>query len=238
MFAEIAPRYDFLNHFLSLNVDRRWRRRAVRALGLEPGARVLDICTGTADLALELEQALRPSGGRVVGSDFTPEMLRIGEAKRRRSGAASLRLVAADSLALPFADGSFDAVTVAFGIRNVCDLASGLREMLRVLKPGGQAAILEFSPPERGLLRGVFELYFRKVLPAIGHWVSGSKAYVYLPESVGEFPSVRRFAEILRECGFDPVTATKLTLGVAVLHVGRKPAATREPAHALAGGRA
>jgi len=230
MFAEISSRYDFLNHLLSLNLDRRWRRRTVEALRLREGARVLDVCTGTGDLALELARAVRGSGGSVVGSDFTIEMLRCGEEKRRRAGIERLRLVAADSLALPFADGSFDAVTVAFGIRNVADLERAIGELLRVLKPGGQAAILEFSPPERGLLRSLFEVYFRRVLPGIGRLVSGSDAYSYLPASVGEFPSARGFAEKLAACGFEAVTFRKLTLGVAVLHLAWRPVRAVEKA--------
>lgn len=235
MFAEISPRYDFLNHFLSLNIDRAWRLKAVRALHLPRSAIVLDTCTGTADLALLLARELQPLGGRVIGCDFTPEMVRIGELKRKKAGAANLRLLVADSLALPFPAGRFDAVTVAFGIRNVCDLKAGVCELLRVLKPGGQVGILEFSPPERGILRAGFEVYFRKVLPTLGRWVSGSSAYAYLPESVGEFPPAARFAALLGECGFEDIRIAKLTFGVAVLHVARKPICARAPAEALVG---
>ncbi len=234
MFAEIAPRYDFLNHFLSLNLDRSWRQRTVGSLKLPTRARVLDTCTGTADLAVELARALRPLGGMVIGCDFTPEMLRIGEAKRRKALLENLRLVVADSLALPFPAGFFDAVTVAFGIRNVCDPGAGLQEILRVLKPGGTAAILEFSPPERGVLRAGFEVYFRKVLPVIGRWVSGSTAYAYLPNSVVQFPTRGRFAQFLQECGFEDVRISRLTFGVAVLHLARKPSAALNPAQVLA----
>ncbi len=238
MFAEISPRYDFLNHFLSLNIDHAWRQKAVRALRLPPGALVLDTCTGTADLALALARAVRSLGGKVIGCDFTPEMVRIGKLKRDRARAENLELLVADSLALPFPAGSFDAVTVAFGIRNVCDLNAAIRELLRVLKPGGQVAVLEFSPPERGILRSGFELYFRRILPTIGRWVSGSSAYSYLPESVGEFPSAQRFAELLKEGGFEAVQIAKLTFGVAVLHLASKPVPARELEPALAGGRA
>jgi demethylmenaquinone methyltransferase/2-methoxy-6-polyprenyl-1,4-benzoquinol methylase len=242
MFADISPRYDLLNHLLSLNIDRRWRRRAVRALSLGPRARILDICTGTGDLALALADAVRSSGGRVTGADFTPEMVRIGEAKRRRRRAENLSLVVADSLRLPFDDASFDAVTVAFGIRNVVSLETCLGEMLRVLRPGGEAAILEFSPPGRGVLRLAFETYFRHVLPRIGRIVSGSRAagaaYAYLPESVGEFPPPPELSQLLERCGFRNVRCKTLTLGVAVLHVASRQASPsqvpplREPAHA------
>lgn len=223
MFAEISPRYDFLNHLLSLNIDRGWRRRAVRELALRPQSRVLDLCTGTADLALELAGAVRGPEGFVVGTDFTPEMLRIGERKRRKAGVERLTLLAADALALPFPDSCFDAVTVAFGIRNVCSLEGCLAEMKRVLRPGGQVAILEFSPPQRGVLRKGFELYFHGALPAIGRLFTGSSAYSYLPRSVGEFPGVERFAQVLSDAGFEAVRWKKLTLGVAVLHLARRP---------------
>jgi demethylmenaquinone methyltransferase / 2-methoxy-6-polyprenyl-1,4-benzoquinol methylase len=235
MFADISPRYDLLNHVLSLNRDRAWRRRTVRELGLAPGSRVLDVCTGTGDLAIELARcpAVR-AGGAVVGADFTPEMLRIGERKLRRLRLDHVTLVAADTLHLPFADGTFDAVTVAFGIRNVCDLSGALREMLRVLRPGGQAAILEFAPPRGDWLRRAFEVYFRRVLPRIGALVSGSRAgreaYEYLPRSVGTFPPPEELSRLLEECGFVAVRCVRLTLGVAVLHVARRPSATKEGA--------
>ncbi len=226
MFAEISPRYDLLNHLLSLNLDTAWRRRTVRALALAPGARVLDICTGTGDLALEIEAAIRTSGGRVTGTDFTREMLILGESKRRRRNARSLDFAAADSLRLPFPDETFGAVTVAFGIRNVCDLEGALREMLRVLKPGGVVAILEFSPPSRGFRRRVFEVYFRYVLPRIGRWATGTKAggeaYSYLPASVGAFPAPEGLSRWLERCGFSNVRQMKLTLGVAVLHLASR----------------
>jgi demethylmenaquinone methyltransferase/2-methoxy-6-polyprenyl-1,4-benzoquinol methylase len=227
MFAAISPRYDLLNHLLSLNVDRSWRRRTVRELRLTPGSLCLDVCTGTADLALELAAGVPRA--TVIGADFTSAMLRRGEEKRRRAGAAGLHLVAADTLRLPFRDATFDAVTVAFGIRNVCDLEGGIREMGRVLKPGGQAAILEFSRLERGPLAALFRWYFHRVLPRLGAWVSGTaegaRAYAYLPQSVDELPPAGPFARLVEGCGFAAVRSVRLTLGIAHLHL-----ATRDPA--------
>lgn len=238
MFAEISPHYDFLNHFLSLNLDRRWRRQTVASLRLPAGARVLDLCTGTGDLALAMARDRGAVDWSIVGSDFTLEMLRRGETKRRHAALESVRFLAADALALPFADASFDAVTVAFGIRNVVDLGLGMDEMRRVLKPGGQAAILEFSPPRRGVLRGLFEFYFRRLLPAIGRLCSGSTAYSYLPQSVSEFPSVERFVDLLVEHGFERVRSTQLTLGVAVLHLAWRALPVAGPALLPSGGKA
>jgi demethylmenaquinone methyltransferase/2-methoxy-6-polyprenyl-1,4-benzoquinol methylase len=233
MFADISPRYDFLNHFLSLNLDRSWRRRVARELALEKGARVLDVCTGTADLALELARGISPAlGGRVVGSDFTPEMLRLGAVKRaRRAGGSEpcgVELCQADALRLPFADGTFDAVTVAFGIRNVSDLDAGLREMRRVLRPGGKAAVLEFSTPRSRWLRGAFLWYFHRVLPRLGGWVSGSqagrRAYSYLPRSVSEFLSPEELSRRLEGAGFTRARCVPLACGVAAIHVAERPA--------------
>ena len=229
MFADISPRYDLLNHLLSLNIDVAWRRAAVRALDLPAGAAALDVCTGTGDLALEVWSALeRRGGGIVVGTDFTPEMLRLGEAKRQRRHAAAIRFVAADTLQLPFADASFDAVTVAFGIRNVSDLRGGLREMLRVLRPGGRAAILEFSARPGGVLERAYGFYFRRLLPLVGGWISGSRsgrnAYEYLPASVLEFPGPGELSRILEEVGFADVGFRALTFGISALHLARRPA--------------
>ncbi len=225
MFAGISRRYDLLNHVLSLNIDRRWRRRTAEALDLSRDARVLDVCTGTGDLALELCQRVSAdAGGSVVGTDFCEEMLNIGEDKRRKRGESRLTLLVADTLSLPFADASFDAVTVAFGIRNVCDLERGLVEMRRVLRPGGRCAILEFTTPRFAPLRGLYRLYFHHVLPRVGRWVSGSsagsEAYSYLPASVDEFPRPDGLADAMRAAGFGAVDYTLLTAGVAALHVG------------------
>ena len=227
MFAEIAPRYDLLNHLLSLNLDRSWRRRAARALRLGRQPKVLDICTGTGDLALEVWRRVGPLGGRVIGADFTREMVQRGEAKRRVRKAEGVSLLIADASALPFASRSFDAVTVAFGLRNVCELDRALEEIWRVLKPGGLAAVLEFSPAGRGWARRSFEAYFQRWLPRIGRWVSGTaaggEAYAYLPRSVSEFPDAEGFSRVLENAGFTAVSAQRMTLGVAVLHLAQRP---------------
>ncbi len=236
MFASIAPRYDLLNHVLSLNVDRSWRRRTVRELNLDASARVLDVCTGTADLALELTRAVRPAdGGLVVGSDFTAEMVKlgaekIGGEKRRRSCGDRPNLCVADTLALPFPDAAFDAVTVGFGVRNLADLRAGLVEMLRVLKPHGQVAILEFSTPRSPAFRGLYKFYFRRLLPKLGSWISrtecGKSAYEYLPASVAEFPSAPALSDLMKSCGYEDVRYHTLTFGITTLHLACRPPAS------------
>jgi demethylmenaquinone methyltransferase/2-methoxy-6-polyprenyl-1,4-benzoquinol methylase len=227
MFAGIAPRYDLLNRVLSVGTDVSWRRRACRELGLRAPARILDACTGTGDLAFEWARVAEGRALRVVGADFTREMLRIAEAKRRRRGADRLSLVAADTLRLPFADGSFDGATVAFGIRNVSDLPAALRELRRVLRPGGRLGILEFSRARARWMRPLFGVYFRFVLPFIGRVLSysatGGEAYAYLPRSVGHFPTPQALSEELREAGFVQVRFVPFTGGVAVLHVASRP---------------
>jgi demethylmenaquinone methyltransferase/2-methoxy-6-polyprenyl-1,4-benzoquinol methylase len=228
MFAAISPRYDLLNHLLSAGVDVSWRRAAVRALALAPGDAVIDLCTGTGDLALAAAKALdRLGAGTVTGSDFTPEMLRIAATKRERRRARGLSLVLADTLDLPFADCTFDAAAVAFGIRNVADLGRGVGEIFRVLKPGGRAAILEFSARKGGVLHRAFEFYFRRLLPRLGGWISGTPAggdaYAYLPASVLEFPAPPEFTRLLEAHGFTGVQFQPLTLGIATIHTARRP---------------
>ncbi len=219
MFASIAGRYDLLNRVLSLGVDRGWRRAATdEALRLTP-ARVLDVATGTADFALEIKR--RAPGTEVIGCDFVPEMLEIGRGKAAAQG-LSVRLEEGDALALPYQDGSFDAVTCAFGFRNFSDYARGLAEMWRVLRPGGRLVILEFPPPGRGLFGALFRLYFQQVLPRIGGLVSGNAgAYTYLPESVLAFPPPERLALLMHASGFQ-TRYRLLTFGIAALHVGDK----------------
>jgi demethylmenaquinone methyltransferase/2-methoxy-6-polyprenyl-1,4-benzoquinol methylase len=224
MFAGIAPTYDQLNHWLSLNIDKRWRRAAVREVQdvlTRPGARALDVCCGTADLALELGR-LAPT----VGVDFCQPMLLRGMEKVRQSG-RPVHLLAGDALALPFADASFDVATVAFGIRNVVDLDGALSELYRVLKPGGKVAILEFSHPVVPGLKSLFGFYFTQILPRIGNAVSRSGyAYSYLPASVQNFPDQATLAARMTQAGFQQVKWRNLSGGIAALHTGVRPAVT------------
>jgi demethylmenaquinone methyltransferase/2-methoxy-6-polyprenyl-1,4-benzoquinol methylase len=217
MFTAIAPRYDLLNHLLSLNIDRGWRRRAVEHLAWEraPDGTFLDVCAGTLDLAAEL--ARRASfRGRVVGADFVVPMLKLGRHKAR-----ALRPVGADALRLPFADAAFDGATVGFGVRNLTHLDAGLRELRRVLRPGGRLVILEFTLPPAWPVRALYLAYFRHVLPCVGRLVSKHRdAYTYLPDSVLQFPTPEGLAERMRHVGFRDVGFERLTLGIAGLHWG------------------
>lgn len=222
MFATISARYDLLNHLLSVNMDKRWRRKVAGALSqsLPANASILDLACGTGDLALTLFAELN---ARVTGADFCRPMLQIASAKAVQAR-ASIPLVETDALALPFSDGSFDAVTIAFGLRNLASLEDGLREICRVLKPGGKAAILEFSQPRIPGFRAGFRLYFTKVLPYLGGMVSGSRgAYEYLPDSVSRFPDQERLASLMCDTGFEDVRFLNLTGGVAALHLGTRP---------------
>jgi demethylmenaquinone methyltransferase/2-methoxy-6-polyprenyl-1,4-benzoquinol methylase len=221
MFSSIAPRYDLLNHLLSANVDRAWRRRAVDRLGWEraPAGTYLDNCAGTLDLAVELA---RRAGfrGRVVGSDFTFAMLERGTPKVDR---LAIEPACADALVLPFADGAFDGATVGFGVRNLADLDAGLREMARVLRPGARLVILEFTTPSWQPFRALYLGYFLKVLPLVGKLVSKhSTAYTYLPESVRHFPEPAELARKMERAGFRGVEWKTLTGGIAALHWGTK----------------
>jgi demethylmenaquinone methyltransferase / 2-methoxy-6-polyprenyl-1,4-benzoquinol methylase len=225
MFGEIAGRYDLLNHLLSLGIDRRWRRRAASVHGGPTGlGPVLDVCTGTGDLALAYWRAGR---GRVpvVGCDFCRPMLALGREKVRRAGAAQLvRLVEADALRLPFADDEFQVVSVAFGLRNVGDTDAGLREMVRVCRPGGSVVVLEFSTPRGRLFGPLYRWYFERILPRVGQMLANSRlsAYNYLPQSVGQFPEGEALAERMRAAGLRRVSCQRLTLGVVTLYVGQK----------------
>jgi len=215
MFSAIAPRYDLLNHLLSFNIDRRWRRRAVNRLGWEarPDGVYLDLCAGTMDLAAEL--ARRPAfRGRVVGADFALPMLERGKPKAARAVP-----VAADALELPFPDAAFDGALVGFGVRNLADLDAGLRETARVLKPGSRFVILEFSTPRFAPLRAAYLFYFRRLLPAIGRVVSKHReAYSYLPESVLAFPEPDALAARIAAAGFRDVGYELLSGGICALH--------------------
>lgn len=228
MFGEIAPRYDFLNHLLSLGIDLHWRRQTVRRVAPEGTAPVLDLCAGTGDLAL----AYFRHGGEpapIVAADFCPQMLAIGRQKGIRAGAGDrLTFVEADAQRLPFPDDAFQIIAVAFGLRNVADTDGGLREMVRVCQPGGRVAVLEFAMPRRQPWRGIYRWYFRRVLPKIGQLFSRNRsgAYHYLPSSVVEFPSGEQLAERMRTAGLEEVEFSPLTFGVATLYVGRKGVGT------------
>jgi demethylmenaquinone methyltransferase / 2-methoxy-6-polyprenyl-1,4-benzoquinol methylase len=222
MFDAIAPRYDLLNHVLSAGLDRRWRTRAVEALALPDGARVLDLCTGTADLAIAT--VLGSRGTSVVGVDFAGAMLRLGLAKiRTASLERSIRLVRGDAAAIPVGTASCDAATIAFGIRNVAEPERALREIARVLRPGGRLAILEFGHPRVPGLRTLYSWYFRYMLPVVGRMISKHQsAYSYLPASVGTFPPPAEFSRTLAATGFSQVRAVPLTFGVVYLFVAQK----------------
>lgn len=219
MFSDIAPRYDLLNHVLSMNIDRAWRRKALHALQWirRPAGSYLDLCAGTLDVGAAL---VKQPGftGFVAGADFAVPMLQHGSGKAPRE---LLAPVGADALALPFAGGSLDGAIVAFGIRNVADLDVGLQEVHRVLKPGARFVILEFSTPPLSIVRIFYHMYFHHVLPLIGRLVSGhGSAYTYLPMSVSHFPTEETLAGHMRRAGFTTVTWERLTFGIAAIHVG------------------
>ncbi|HEX8179591.1 MAG TPA: bifunctional demethylmenaquinone methyltransferase/2-methoxy-6-polyprenyl-1,4-benzoquinol methylase UbiE [Pyrinomonadaceae bacterium] len=222
MFAGIAPRYDLLNHLLSGNIDRRWRQHVVERLrpALGVGTRTLDVACGTGDLALTLTEAGATS---VVGLDFCRPMLALAAEKAVRRGHA-VPFIEGDALHLPFAAASFDVVTIAFGLRNLANVEAGLRELWRVLRPGGTLAILEFSRPVVPGFRALFQFYFTRVLPRLGGLVSGSRsAYEYLPDSVARFPDQTELAALMRGVGFTGVAYRNLTGGIAALHTGARP---------------
>ena len=217
MFGRVAHRYDLANHLLSFNIDRYWRAHTVartRHVLMRPEARVLDICCGTGDLVRALERA-RHAGASVMGSDFCHPMLVAAHAK-----VAGSPLFEADALRLPLADASLDLITVAFGFRNLANYEAGLREMRRVLKDGGTAAILEFSQPPNPAFRALYNFYSRRILPVIGGALSGSReAYTYLPESVRKFPAPDDLAQMMRAAGFGRVDFERLTGGIVALHL-------------------
>lgn len=231
MFAGISPRYDLLNRLLSLGVDRGWRARTVAALSpsvrsacrsRENAPPALDICCGTGDLSLELAGG----GFAVTGVDFCHEMLVLGRSKAQRNGRHTLRLAEADALSLPFRDGSFEAATVAFGVRNLQDLAVGLGEMMRVLRPGGRLAVLEFGRPRGFLLSLLYRVYLSSFVPLVGRLVSGDvQAYTYLSTSIRGFHDQTIFPRLLRDSGFSDVRVEELTGGIANLYLARKPPA-------------
>jgi len=224
MFGEIAGRYDLLNHLLSLNTDRYWRWRTVRRVPPADGGPILDLCSGTGDLALAYYRASR-GRCRVVGADFCHPMLERAEQKRQRVGAPErLAFIEADAQRLPFGDDTFHIVAVAFGLRNVSDTDRGLSEMVRVCRPGGSVAVLEFSLPRFRPLRAAYGWYFQHVLPRVGQALARNRhgAYNYLPASVGEFPSGEALAERMRAAGLGRVAYHPFTFGVATLYTGTK----------------
>lgn len=225
MFTRIAPRYDLLNHLLSAQMDRLWRARAARELEpiLErPETLVLDLCCGTGDLAFSLA---RRAKGRIVGADFSHTMLvRAREKSFSTNGTAPMTFFEADALRLPFADGSFDLVTAAFGFRNLANYEEGLREAFRLLKRGGTLGILEFAEPPPGLLGDLYRFYCQKILPKIGGLISGdAEAYAYLPKSVARFFRPEELATLMKQVGFEPVRYHLMTLGSVALHIAVRP---------------
>lgn len=224
-FAQIAPRYDLLNHLLSFNIDRGWRKALLRCLAdklHQPDARILDLCCGTGDVLLDLQSAAKAS---IIGADFCHPML-VGARQKAQGRQFQASLVEADALQLPLADEVLDAISIAFGFRNLTNYRAGLEELSRVLKPGGVLAILEFSHPRRFLMRAAYGLYSRFVLPAVGRVVSGSReAYSYLPESIRRFLGPEELKDMISAAGFSQSSYELLTGGIAALHVGRKSTA-------------
>ncbi|HMC96718.1 MAG TPA: bifunctional demethylmenaquinone methyltransferase/2-methoxy-6-polyprenyl-1,4-benzoquinol methylase UbiE [Flavobacteriales bacterium] len=220
MFDAISPKYDLLNRLFSMGVDQGWRRKVIRLVAREPVENLLDVATGTADLAILAAKKVK----HVVGVDISEGMLAHGRTKvKARKLEDRITLQRADSAALPFADGTFDAITVAFGVRNYEDLERGIRDMARVLKPNGRLFVLEFSKPRNNLLGGLFRFYFHRVMPFVGRLVSrDSAAYTYLPKSVDAFPDGEAFVRILEKCGLREAKAEALTGGIATLYIARR----------------
>src|SRR4051812_1357900 len=219
MFDRVAGRYDALNSLMTAGLHHRWRERAAQRTGLGPGDSALDICCGTGDLALELAGRVTP-GGNVIGCDFSEPMLDLAREKTAARGAGGVRFEWADALELPYGAERFDAVTVGFWVRNLADLDRGLREMARVLKPGGRAVILEITQPTRPPLSTFYSLWFDRVVPLLGALSSSPEAYSYLPESVRSFPTPRGLASKMDDAGFKAVRCTVLAGGIIAIHSG------------------
>ncbi len=232
MFADIAPRYDFLNHLLSANQDKVWRRKAINWCQIQADSKVLDVCCGTGDLAFEAAKRLdKQTSAEVQATDFCEEMVVLAQTKaeNRPETEVPVHFQVADTQILPFEDSRFDLVTVGFGIRNVESLKKGIQEMMRVARPGGQVLILEFTQPKWKWFRKLFGFYFHRILPKIGRLLSPKKAnerddaYQYLPESVGEFPDAPTLAQKMEDFGLEQVQYKSLMLGIACVHMGIKP---------------
>lgn len=219
MFDRVAGRYDALNSVMTAGLHHRWRERAADRTELAPGDSALDVCCGTGDLTLELAERVTP-GGRVVGCDFSEPMLDLAREKTAERGTDGVRFEWADALQLPYDGERFDAVTVGFGVRNLADLDRGLRELARVLKPGGRAVILEITTPTRPPLSLFFSLWFDRIVPLLGSLSSNPEAYSYLPESVRSFPSPRGLAEKMDAAGFQRIRYTVLAGGIIAIHSG------------------
>lgn len=222
MFSGIARRYDFLNHFLSVNTDKRWRRLVSQKLQTElsrADALILDVACGTGDLSLELQ---RSGKAKVIGTDFCRPMLAVAAEKNQKNNVA-IPYIEGDAMSLPFENEKFDAATIAFGLRNLSNWKDGLVELRRILKPGGRLAVLEFSSPIVPGFRQLFNFYFTQILPRIGGAVSGSRgAYEYLPDSVSRFPDQKNLAKMMQEVGFEKVEYQNLTGGIAAIHIGTR----------------
>lgn len=222
MFDRIAPSYDPLNHLFSLGIDHLWRRRTVRELRGGAPKRVLDLATGTCDLAIAIAKGI--DDVKVTGADISTEMVEVGRKKVAKRGLNErIELVIADAERLPYAEGDFDAVTVGFGVRNFAHKELGLSEMTRVLRTGGVVAVLEFSRPKNKIIAPLYRFYLHRVMPVVGGWLSGDRAaYDYLPASVDHFPAPERFVEMMSEAGLTECRALPLTFGIAYLYIGRK----------------
>ena len=221
MFNSIAPKYDFLNHTLSFGIDKLWRRKAIRLISDKKPATILDVATGTGDFAIA---ALKSGARKVTGIDISKEMVAVGQGKIKKMGLSDrIELMTGDSEAIQFPDSTFDAATVAFGVRNFENLSKGLDELFRVLNPGGTICILEFSKPRQPIVRFGYQIYSRYLMPWIGRLVSGDKsAYTYLPESVMEFPDGDKFIIFMQESGFVQIQEYRLTFGIATIYTGIK----------------
>lgn len=224
MFSDIAPRYDLLNRFLSCGRDQYWRKRAVARLSPQAGERFLDIATGTADVALEIIRNVPDGAVEVVGMDFSEKMLELAQQKIDSGDKAhSIQLKSGSAENLPFEDNKFDGTTTAFGVRNFSDVGQSLREMHRVIKPGGRCVILEFALPRHSILKALYRIYFELILPRVGRLISRHpSAYTYLPKTVAAFPVRKEFASLMQQAGFMNVTLKELTFGTVILYTGIK----------------